>query len=88
MKSKIHPSKVWTIGKTKSHLTTSLVSLKERLDNKHHGAAFYVSLKFGAISERGAQVTDELDELITLQGVLRDGMSLLVWWDEKKIVRF
>mmetsp|Transcript_25634 Transcript_25634/g.38469 ORF Transcript_25634/g.38469 Transcript_25634/m.38469 type:complete len:293 (-) Transcript_25634:260-1138(-) len=40
------------------------------------GAAFYVSLKFGAISERGAQVTDELDELITLQGVLRDGFMM------------
>lgn len=28
------------------------------------GAAFYVSLASGAISERGAQVTDELDEII------------------------
>jgi hypothetical protein len=28
------------------------------------GAAFYVSILSGAISERGAEVTDELDEII------------------------
>uniref|UniRef100_A0A7S2I8Q8 peptidylprolyl isomerase n=1 Tax=Helicotheca tamesis TaxID=374047 RepID=A0A7S2I8Q8_9STRA len=40
------------------------------------GAAFYISLKFGAISERGAQVTDELDELIVLGGAMRDALMM------------
>jgi len=40
------------------------------------GAAFYVSYLGGAISERGAQVRDELDEIIVMNDALRGGMVL------------
>ena len=37
------------------------------------GAAFYVSLLSGAISERGASVKDELDEVILSSNLLLNG---------------
>jgi hypothetical protein len=38
------------------------------------GAAFYISIRSGAISERGASVQDELDEVI-LSSILSGGSS-------------
>ena len=43
------------------------------------GAAFYVSILGGAITERGAQVTDELDEIILNNLVLtQSALSVLL----------
>jgi len=40
------------------------------------GAAFYVSYISGAITERGAQVTDELDEIIISSNAIQQGLIL------------
>jgi hypothetical protein len=40
------------------------------------GAAFYISYVGGAISERGAQSTDELDEIILNSNILMNAMSV------------
>lgn len=40
------------------------------------GAAFYVSLAGGAISERGAPSTDELDELIVSSDIIRTSIAV------------
>jgi hypothetical protein len=37
------------------------------------GAAFYISIASGAISERGASVKDELDEIILTSSILSGG---------------
>lgn len=42
------------------------------------GAAFYVSVVSGAISERGAEVTDELDEIILSMAGVADIVSGIV----------
>jgi hypothetical protein len=42
------------------------------------GAAFYVSYVSGAITERGAQITDELDEIILSSSVTSDPASFLL----------
>lgn len=52
------------------------------------GAAFYISLSQGAISERGSQVKDELDEIILSSAVLAQNPAFLVASISKELFQF
>lgn len=41
------------------------------------GLGFYVTYAVGGISERGAQVTDELDDIILSWNVLKDAVTVV-----------
>ena len=41
------------------------------------GLGFYVTYAVGGISERGAQVTDELDDIILSWNVVKDAIAVV-----------